>query len=60
MKIDALLYLTNNLYSTSDLALATALNSYYPIEAINKTKPKKVMFVFKKDKNFDRLIERYY
>jgi len=49
-----------DIYSTSDIALAAVISLYYPIKSINKSNPKKVEFVFSKDKNFDLLIERYW
>ena len=52
--------LDENFYSTSDLALAATLNLYYPIKEFNKKNPKRVYFIFKKDKNFDLLVERYW
>ena len=50
----------NNLYSTSDLALAAAISLYYPVITINKSNPKKVIFIFRKDRNLDLLVERYW
>lgn len=48
-------------YSTSDLALASALALYYPLEAIDKTQnPYKAIFLFKKDGQLDQLIEAYW
>jgi len=48
------------LYSTSDLALSAALSLYYPIKSIDKSNPKRVFFIFNKDKNFDLFVERFY
>ena len=51
----------NNYYSTSDLALATAISLWFPIEAIDKTTdPHKAIFLFKRNENLDRLIEAYW
>lgn len=47
-------------YSTSDLALATAISVTYPIDAIERQNPQKVSFIFKKDKKFDQLLETYW
>lgn len=47
-------------YSTSDLALATAISLWYPIEAINKTDPCKATFLFRRDEKFDELLEMYW
>ena len=50
----------NDFYSTSDLALATVLSLYYPIEAIDKSDPKRASFYFKRDENLDNLLEQYW
>jgi len=48
-------------YSTSDLALASAIALYYPLEAIDKTQnPYKAQFLFKKDAQLDQLVESYW
>lgn len=49
-----------DLYSTSDLALAAAISIYYPVIKIDKKNPKKVFFIFQKDKNLEDLIEKYW
>ena len=50
----------NNLYLISDLALASAIYLYYPIKTINKSNPQKAYFIFKKNKNINAIIERYW
>jgi hypothetical protein len=47
-------------YSTSDLALATTISLFYPIEAIDKENPRKAYFVFKREEGLDELIEKYW
>ena len=47
-------------YQTSDLALATAISLWYPVEAIDKTDPHKAIFLFKRDQSLDQLIESYW
>lgn len=47
-------------YSTSDLALATVISLWYPIEAIDKVNPRKAQFLFKRDASLDQLIEAYW
>lgn len=49
-----------NLYHTSDLALATVLSLSYPIESVDKSNPRKAQFSFQRDKNLDELIEGYW
>lgn len=48
-------------YSTSDLALASAISLWYPLEALdrNQNSPK-VQFLFKRDEQLDQLIESYW
>ncbi|MBP8961081.1 hypothetical protein KBG31_02570 [Patescibacteria group bacterium] len=47
-------------YSTSDLALTTAISLWYPIEAIDKTNPHKATFLFRRDEKLDELLELYW
>ena len=47
-------------YSTSDLALATTISLWYPIEVIDKQNPRKASFLFKRDENLDQLIESFW
>jgi hypothetical protein len=50
----------NDFYRTSDLALATTISLFYPIEAIDKQNPRKAYFVFKREEGLDELIEKYW
>lgn len=51
----------NDFYRSSDLALATLLSLYYPIEAIDRTDPSgKSYFLFKRDEGLDQLVEQYW
>jgi len=47
-------------YETSDLALATALSLFHPIESVDKTDLRRVCFVFRRSKELDELIESYW
>lgn len=49
-----------DLFSTTDLALATAISLYYPIEKIDKNNPEKLKFIFNRDEHFDELLETYW
>lgn len=51
---------TENLYSTSDLSCATAINLFYPLWAVDRTDPKKAEFVFKREDGLDKLIESFW
>lgn len=50
----------NDYYSTSDLALATAISLYYPLEVVDRSNPHKAQFLFKRDDNLDKFIESYW
>lgn len=47
-------------YSTPDLALATAISIWYPIDSIDRINPTKALFLFKRDENLNQLIENYW
>ena len=49
-----------NYYSTSDLALTTAISLWYPIDAIDRQNPHKASFLFKRDESLDQFIESYW
>jgi len=48
------------LYRTNDLALATLISLYYPVEAIDHENVRKAFFLFLRDEKLDRLIEDYW
>lgn len=50
----------SDFYSTPDLALATAISIWYPIDSIDRTNPAKAQFLFKRNSNLDQLIENYW
>lgn len=50
----------NDYYSTSDLALTTALSLFYPLDSIDRQNPHKAQFLFKRDEKLDQLIETYW
>lgn len=48
-------------FYTSDLALASLITLYYPLEAIDRTQnPYKAQFIFKKDSQLDQLVDTYW
>lgn len=47
-------------YTTTDLSLATTLSLYFPLEDIDKTIPRKSIFIFKNSKKLEELVEKYY
>ncbi len=51
----------NEIYSTSDLALATAISLWYPLDAIDRTKDThKAHFLFRRDQQMDELVVAYW
>jgi hypothetical protein len=50
----------NTLFRSADLALATAVSLFYPLEAIDRENPRKAQFVFKRDAGLDELIQSYW
>lgn len=50
-----------DIYSTSDLALATLLSLWYPLEAIDRTQDaNKAQFLFKRDIQLDEMVTAYW
>lgn len=49
-----------NLYTTNDLGVTTAISLFYPIWAIDKSNPQKAEFQFKREDGLDKLIENYW
>lgn len=50
----------NDFYKTSDLPLAVVLSLFYPLEAIDRTNPRRAFFIFKRSPKLDEIIEKYY
>jgi hypothetical protein len=49
-----------NFFVSADLSLVTALSLYYPIDALDRSNPPRVQFLFKRDSDLDKLIEAYW
>jgi len=55
------LLLEKDFYKTSDIALCSTLCCYgYQIEAVDKQNPSKVVFLIKRDKQLDTLLQQYF
>lgn len=50
----------NDLYRTSDLALATALSLWLPMQDIDKSNPRKAQFLFIQNDKLYELIKKYW
>ena len=47
-------------YSTENLALATAISLWFPLETIDRTNPRKVKFEFFHSEQLDKFIESFW
>lgn len=50
----------NDFLKTQDLALASAIFLFFPLEAIDRTNTRKASFLFKREPGLDELIESYW
>ena len=50
----------NNSFKTSDLALAATLSLCRPIKALERINSHKVYFIFKKDRELNELLKKYW
>lgn len=51
---------SEKVFSTSDITLATTLSLWYPIESIDRTNPKRAIFIFVCDDKLNQLIQNYW
>ncbi|PIS13871.1 hypothetical protein COT65_01885 [Candidatus Shapirobacteria bacterium CG09_land_8_20_14_0_10_47_13] len=47
-------------YQTSDLSLATTISLFCPIEDIDRSNPRKAVFIFRKTPELEKLIDQYF
>jgi len=47
-------------YLTSDLALATTISLNFPIEDIDRTNPRKAVFVFRRSPELEALVDSFF
>lgn len=59
MKMTTEIIKTNDFYQTPDLAIATTISLFYPLEGIDR-QTYKALFIFRRDKQLDTLIEGYW
>ncbi|GIW69346.1 MAG: hypothetical protein KatS3mg101_0093 [Patescibacteria group bacterium] len=52
--------LNENYYQTSDLSLATTLSLFCPIENIERSNPRKAVFLFRKTPELEKLVDQYF
>ena len=53
-------YLDEELYVTTDISLTAAITMKFSIKSINRENPKRILFIFEKDKNLQEYIEKYW
>lgn len=49
-----------DVYRTADLALAAAIFVSFPLEAIDREKPRKAQFLFRRENGLDEFISAYW
>lgn len=47
-------------FTSSDLAIVTAISLYCPIIEVNKTNPRKAQFVFERNSKLNSLLDKYW
>ncbi len=47
-------------YKTSDLGLATTISLYFPVRTIDRSNPRKVLFVFDLTEELNELVEKFW
>lgn len=50
----------NEYYSTTDLTLATVISLFYPLDCIERLSDKRKAFIFKRENDFDQIIEAFW
>lgn len=50
----------NDYFQSFDLALATTLSLWFPIETIDKTNPQKAVFLFKREAGLEEMAEAFW
>ncbi|KKT39868.1 MAG: hypothetical protein UX47_C0005G0056 [Candidatus Collierbacteria bacterium GW2011_GWA2_46_26] len=50
----------NNFFVSADLPLVTTISLYYPIDALDRSSPPRVQFLFKRDGDLDKLVEAFW
>jgi len=52
--------LNEDYYQTSDLSLSTTISLFFPIEDIDRSNPRKAVFIFRKIPELEKLVEQYF
>lgn len=60
MKIASEVILNTNLYQTADMACVAALSLFFPIEAIDRSGGRRVLFLFKHSPELDLFLEQFW
>lgn len=49
-----------DLFRSSDLSLAAIISMYYPVEALDKSDTRKIVFVFRREAGLDELVQAFW
>lgn len=52
--------LDNDLFRTTDLALASVINLYYPLELVDRSDQRKIVFLFRTCPELVELVQHYW
>jgi hypothetical protein len=47
-------------FSTADLALATTVSIWFPLQQVDKKNPRRALFTFERSKELDELVDKYW
>ena len=47
-------------YRTADLALASAIFLFYPLETLDKQNPRKAQFLFRQSEGLNQIVEQFW
>lgn len=51
---------TDSHFQSADLSLVTTISLFFPVDSVDKTNPRKSVFLFKREHGLDDLIEAYW
>lgn len=53
-------HVNENVFSTSDLALATTISIWCQLQDVDKQNPHRAFFIFNRSKQLDELVDKYW
>lgn len=53
-------HVNKKVFETSDLALSTTISIWFPLQSVDKSEPRRVVFIFERTKDLDELVDKYW